>query len=86
MAKFIKKNECKKIIIYSKKVLSNAIKKGGSSIRDFKNVSGIEGSFQENFKVYQKEGLKCKRSNCRGIIQKKIISKRSTFFCNTCQI
>ena len=85
-AKLIKKKECKKIITYSKKVLLNAIKKGGSSIRDFKNVSGIEGSFQENFKVYQKEGLKCKRSNCHGIIQKKIISNRSTFFCNTCQI
>ena len=84
--KLIKKKECRKIITYSKKVLLNAIKKGGSSIRDFKNVSGIEGNFQENFKVYQKEGFKCKRSNCHGIIQKKIISNRSTFFCNTCQI
>ena len=85
-AKFIKKKECKKIIIYSKKVLSNAIKKGGSSIRDFKNISGVEGGFQKDFKVYQKEGLKCKRSNCNGIIQKKTISNRATFFCNNCQI
>ena len=85
-AKFIKKKECKKIIIYSKKVLLNAIKKGGSSIRDFKNISGVEGAFQEDFKVYQKEGLQCKRSNCNGIIQKKTISNRSTFFCNDCQI
>jgi formamidopyrimidine-DNA glycosylase len=85
-AKLIKKKECKKIIFFSKKVLLNAIKKGGSSIRDFKNVSGVKGTFQENFKVYQKEGLKCKRFNCYGIIQKKIISNRSTFFCNICQI
>jgi formamidopyrimidine-DNA glycosylase len=85
-AKFISKKECKKIIIYSKKVLLNAIKKGGSSIRDFKNISGDEGGYQEDFKVYQKEGLKCKRSNCNGIIKKKTISNRSTFFCNTCQI
>ena len=85
-ARFIKKKECKKIIIYSKKVLSNAIKKGGSSIRDFKNISGVEGAFQKDFKVYQKEGLQCKRSNCNGIIQKKTISNRSTFFCNVCQI
>jgi len=85
-AKFISKKECKKIIIYSKKVLLNAIKKGGSSIRDFKNISGDKGGYQEDFKVYQKEGLKCKRSNCNGIIKKKTISNRSTFFCNTCQI
>ncbi|MDC0534017.1 bifunctional DNA-formamidopyrimidine glycosylase/DNA-(apurinic or apyrimidinic site) lyase [Candidatus Pelagibacter sp.] len=85
-AKLIKKKDCQKIITYSKKVLLNAIKKGGSSIRDFKNVSGVEGSFQKDFKVYQREGFKCKRSNCQGIIQKKIISNRSTFFCNTCQI
>jgi formamidopyrimidine-DNA glycosylase len=85
-AKLVKKKDCQKIITYSKKVLWNAIKKGGSSIRDFKNISGIEGNFQKDFKVYQREGLKCKRSNCQGIIQKKIISNRSTFFCNTCQI
>ena len=85
-AKLIKKKDCQKIITYSKKVLLNAIKKGGSSIRDFKSVSGVEGSFQKDFKVYQREGFKCKRSNCQGIIQKKIISNRSTFFCNTCQI
>jgi formamidopyrimidine-DNA glycosylase len=85
-AKFIQKKECKKIIIYSKRVLLNAIKKGGSSIRDFKNISGVEGAFQNDFKVYQEEGLQCKRSNCNGIIQKKTISNRSTFFCNVCQI
>ena len=85
-AKLIKKKDCQKIITYSKKVLLNAIKKGGSSIRDFKNVLGVQGSFQKDFKVYQREGLKCKRSNCKGTIQKKIISNRSTFFCNTCQI
>ena len=71
--------------MYSKKVLFQAIKKGGSSIRDFKNISGIKGSFQSNFKVYKREDLDCKRSNCRGIIKKKFILKRSTFFCNTCQ-
>ena len=83
--KFINKAECKKIINNSKLVLLNAIKKGGSSIRDFKDLSGKKGSFQKNFKVYQREGLRCKRTNCKGIIQKKNISNRSTFFCAFCQ-
>ncbi len=83
--KSINKVECKKISEKTKLVLLNAIKKGGSSIRDFKNISGSKGSFQKNFKVYQREGLKCKRVDCKGIIQKKNISNRSTFFCAFCQ-
>ena len=84
-AKLIKKKYCKKIVFFSKKVLSNAISKGGSSIKDFKNTSGVKGNFQIDFKVYQKDGSKCKRTKCKGKIQKKNISNRSTFFCNTCQ-
>ena len=70
----LKKSDCKNIIINSQKVLKNAIKKGGSSIRDFKNISGKGGNFQKNFKVYEREGMRCKRFKCRGVIQKKIIS------------
>ena len=81
----LKKKDCKKIVTNSRKVLLDAINKGGSSIRDFKNISGIEGSFQKEFKVYQREGLQCKRFKCGGVVHKKIISNRSTFFCNTCQ-
>ena len=81
----VKKKDCKKIVINSRKVLLTAIKKGGSSIRDFKNILGKEGNFQKNFNVYQRENLNCKRLRCDGIIKKKITSNRSTFFCNSCQ-
>ena len=84
-AHLLKKESCKKIISNSKKVLLEAIKKGGSSIRDFRNITGKTGNFQKKFKVYEREGQSCKRVGCKGIIQKKIISKRSSFFCNTCQ-
>ena len=81
----INRAECKKIFKNSKLVLQNAIKRGGSSIRDFQDVSGKKGSFQKNFKVYQREGSKCKRIDCKGLIQKKNLSNRSTFFCAFCQ-
>ncbi len=84
-AYLLKKRDCKKIIDNSKKVLNKAIKKGGSSIRDFKSSSGKKGTFQKDFRVYERAGLNCKRFKCQGIIQKKIISNRSTFFCNICQ-
>ena len=83
--KILNSTECSKIIVNSKKVLLNAIKKGGSSIRDFKNTEGTKGSFQNDFNAYHRDGLRCKRISCRGKIVKKIITNRSTFFCNICQ-
>ena len=81
----LSKNDCKKIIFFSKSVLKKAIKKGGSSIRDFKNTSGETGNFQKEFKVYHRENLNCLKKKCSGKIKKIFISNRSTFFCNTCQ-
>ena len=85
MAKYLSKKDCQKISINSKKVLLRAIRKGGSSIKNFKNTSGKRGSFQNEFKVYQREGSNCKRKKCNGIIYRKTISNRSSFFCNLCQ-
>jgi len=84
-AKLLTKNECKKIILNSKKILYRAIIKGGSSIRNFQDISGTLGGYQKEFKVYQQEGNGCKAFGCSGIIKKKIVSNRSTFFCNSCQ-
>ncbi len=78
-------NDCQKISYFSKLVLKKAIDKGGSSIRDFKNISGNQGSFQKNFNVYQRENKNCLKYGCKGRICKKIISNRSSFFCNLCQ-
>ncbi len=83
--KFFNKNDCANLIKNTKIVISDAINKGGSSIRNFKNVYGKDGQFQKIFKVYQREGENCKRVNCKGIILKKNISNRSSFFCNFCQ-
>ncbi len=83
--RLLKNNQCSRIILNSKTVLKKAIKDGGSSIRDFKNTDGNKGGFQDKFKVYGREGLNCKRKDCEGTIIKKMISNRSTFFCNTCQ-
>ena len=84
-AKSLTKLDIKKIRHFSKLILNQAIKKGGSSIRDFKNVEGRNGSYQNEFKVYHRENLNCLNKDCFGKIKKKVISKRSTFFCNRCQ-
>ena len=84
-AKSLTKDECKKILLNSKLVLKKAIHKGGSSIKNFQNINGNIGTFQKEFNVYQRENLNCINVNCTGIIKKKIISNRSSFFCNYCQ-
>ncbi len=68
-----------------KKVLKKAIQEGGSSIKNFNNIKGKKGKFQQFFNVYGKQGDPCSRSNCIGVIQRARISNRSTFFCDKCQ-
>ena len=77
--------ELLRIIKFSRITLKSAIKFGGSSIKDFKGVSGGGGNFQTKFKVYNRENQKCTKIKCKGIIRKKYISNRSTFICNFCQ-
>jgi len=84
-AKNLTKTEIEKIKYFSKLILNKAIKKGGSSIRNFKNIKGNNGNYQNEFKVYHRENLNCLNKDCYGKIKKTIVSKRSTFFCNSCQ-
>ncbi len=73
------------ILKYSKKVLKRAIKKGGSTIRDFKNIKSNSGTYQNEFKVYDRQYKKCLNRGCDSIIQKAMISNRSTYYCQKCQ-
>ena len=85
ISKKVSQIEIKKLVFFSKLILRNAINKGGSSIRNFVNIGGTTGNFQKYFKVYQREGKKCLKSNCNGKIMRIIVSNRSTFYCNICQ-
>ena len=84
-AKNISSKKIKSLISSIKKVLSKAIKEGGSSIKNFNNTEGRKGNFQQYFNVYGREGLSCTRSNCIGTIKRTVISNRSTFYCAICQ-
>jgi formamidopyrimidine-DNA glycosylase len=66
-------------------VLNEAIKAGGSSLRDHRQASGELGHFQHSFKVYDREGAPCGTPACRGIVQRFTQNGRSTFWCPKCQ-
>ena len=77
--------EIKKIIKFSKKIISKAIIMGGSSIKDFSSSSGKKGSFQQYLSVYGKKGENCPKVKCKGKIKKIAVANRASFFCNICQ-
>ena len=66
-----------------KAVLREAVKAGGSSLRDHKRVDGELGDFQHRFAVYGREGEPC--PDCKGKIRRIVQSGRSTFYCPSCQ-
>ncbi|KIN62969.1 Formamidopyrimidine-DNA glycosylase [Sulfitobacter noctilucicola] len=66
-------------------VLSEAIKAGGSSLRDFRQADGELGYFQHSFDVYGREGESCRNPDCGAPIQRIVQSGRSSFYCRQCQ-
>ena len=66
-------------------VLNDAIKAGGSSLRDHRQTSGELGYFQHSFKVYDREGETCTTPRCGGTIKRFTQNGRSTFWCSKCQ-
>jgi formamidopyrimidine-DNA glycosylase len=68
-----------------KAVLADAIRAGGSTLRDYRQANGEIGSFQKAFGVYGREGEPCIKPRCRGTVRRKTQGGRSTFYCPTCQ-
>jgi formamidopyrimidine-DNA glycosylase len=66
-------------------VLNQAIKAGGSSLRDHRQTSGELGYFQHSFQVYDREGETCHTKGCGGIVRRFTQNGRSTFWCPKCQ-
>ena len=66
-------------------VIADAIKAGGSSLKDYARADGSLGYFQHSFSVYDRAGRPCPREGCNGTVSRIVQSGRSTFFCPVCQ-
>ena len=75
--------ECKRIASSSKKILNEAIKVGGTTLKDFYSADGSPGYFKIKLNVYGRNGKKCKK--CKEEILKVTINQRATFYCPNCQ-
>lgn len=66
-----------------KKVLSRAIKAGGTTLRDFHGGDGEPGYFKQKLEVYGRDGEPCRRCNTE--VSVVVLGQRSTFYCKRCQ-
>lgn len=66
-----------------KQVLTKAIERGGTTLRDYVNGAGNPGYFQQELWVYGREGLPC--NVCGAAIREIRLGQRSTCFCSNCQ-
>lgn len=64
-----------------RRVLTEAIEAGGSSLRDYVQSSGKLGYFQHRFAVYDREGEKCPGCDCGATVRRMVQAGRSTFYC-----
>jgi len=76
--------QCQSLADNIKTVLSSAIDKGGTTLRDFVNSEGNPGYFSQSLSVYGRDGEPCHR--CDSKIKSKVIGQRSSFYCPTCQV
>jgi formamidopyrimidine-DNA glycosylase len=75
----------KRLVEAIKAVLNDAIKDGGSSLRDHRLTDGDLGMFQHHFRVYDREGEPCRTPGCHGTVKRIVQNGRSTFYCPVCQ-
>jgi formamidopyrimidine-DNA glycosylase len=75
--------QCERLVAEIKSTLQDALKAGGSSLRDFFGVDGNPGYFQQSYFVYGRTNEPCR------VCGKPILTlrqgQRSTFYCSTCQ-
>ncbi len=67
-----------------KDVLGEAIKIGGTTLRDYVNADGAPGYFRQKLFVYERKGEACRV--CKTAVKQFVQGQRSTYWCSTCQV
>jgi formamidopyrimidine-DNA glycosylase len=83
VARRVSHDECTAIVAAAQKVMKRSIQTGGSSISDYVNPDGSDGGYQNERKVYGREGEPC--PTCSTALRRVVIAARSSHFCPECQ-
>ena len=76
-------NRYRRLAEAAKTVLNQAIKAGGTTLRDFTKAEGEPGYFAQELQVYGRVGEACPR--CGEPVRSRVIGQRSSFYCRQCQ-
>jgi formamidopyrimidine-DNA glycosylase len=79
----VTRRECRAIVEALHRVLLRSIETGGSSISDYVAPDGRDGGFQDERRVYAREGAPC--YSCGAAIRRRTIAQRSSHYCPRCQ-
>ncbi len=82
-AKSLKRDEAKRLVAAIRKVLRQAIRVGGTTLRDYVSPDGNPGYFRQKLFVYERAAEPCRQ--CGTLIRAITQGQRSTYYCPSCQ-
>ena len=77
------RRQCSALVIAIREVLQDAIRWGGTTIRDYRSIDQRAGYFAQKLRVYGLEAEPCRR--CQTPIRRVVEGARSTYYCPSCQ-
>jgi formamidopyrimidine-DNA glycosylase len=85
MSDSLSSQEVRRLYRAIQEILQDAIKARGTTLEDeaYLDLFGKPGEYQNELKVYGREGLPCRR--CRTPIQTVKVQQRTSYFCPQCQ-
>jgi len=75
--------ECRQLVAAIREVLGNALRAGGTTLRDYVNVDGAPGYFRQQLYVYERADEPCR--HCATPIRHRVQGARATYYCPQCQ-
>jgi formamidopyrimidine-DNA glycosylase len=82
-AKRVSKARLARLVAAIREVLADAIRAGGTTLRDFLHSDGQPGYFRQKLYVYERKGEPCRV--CGTAIRHAVLGQRSTYWCPKCQ-
>jgi formamidopyrimidine-DNA glycosylase len=82
-ARSLAPGESKALLAGIRKVLRNAVRARGTTLRDYRTASGDRGGFATALQVYGRDGERC--LNCKAHVVRIVFGNRSAFLCPHCQ-
>ena len=82
-ARSLSRAEVSRLVRAVRAVLRQAIRAGGTTLRDYLKADGSPGYFRQRLYVYERAGMPCRR--CGAAVRAITQGQRSTYYCPVCQ-